>query len=114
MEAADLSISFGRLQSYPTAEAAKSGIFFFNDCALSNAEWLKDAVFRQQKTVQGQTLPLLTPRRTAFAFTERLTFCSNRNRHITRNIVDGYYDDFFWRMQSFVKDRWPLCSVGRN
>jgi hypothetical protein len=90
-----------------------------SDCKLSNAELveLKNAIFReqpdksttetnclskgayilcaQQTAVQGQALHLLTPRGTAFAFTERLVFSANRNRLLPSNSVDGYYDDYF-------------------
>jgi hypothetical protein len=89
-----------------------------SDCKLSNAELveLKNAFFReqidksttetnclskgahifcaQQKAVQGQAVPLLTPRGTAFAFTERLVFSANRNRLLSSNSHDGYYDDY--------------------
>jgi hypothetical protein len=90
-----------------------------SDCKLSTAELieLKNAFFReqpdksttetnclskgayilcaQQKAVHGQAVPLLTPRGTASAFTERLVFSANRNRLLSSNFVDGYYDDYF-------------------
>jgi hypothetical protein len=90
-----------------------------SDCKLSNAELieLKNAFFReqpdesttetnclstgayilcaQQKAVHGQAIPLLMPGGTAFAFTERLVFSANRNRLLSSNYVDRYYDDYF-------------------